>query len=461
MRRIELSITVCLLLVTSLVACGGDPATDNAGEDMYITLPDGRVILNTVDQSSLPEGDVIGTEDVLVEVEDGDTFDSPDQNGFDYPCEPMTFESCVTACDSAGQRKCLKSWGPCIPPGEFCGNCADDDCDGLINEGCPPNPECNPVEPDCPVAKIDIAEGTQVWTEDVLHLSGANSSSPNGAITEWEWWVETPDGSTSSLLPSPSVVDPTFKIDAAGQYLFSLDVRDDTGVKSCHAAQVAVNASAYPPQTPEIGCSDGEREGFVDDAAYPHIAGCSGAWENPGITPESVKQTCNGQAGDDSGNKEGAGCAAPDLCAEGWHICSTSSEVAAKSPTGCAGSVPPGAKEKSLFFAMRQPSENGSVCGAWGDGFNDVFGCGNLGAGLGPDKNCGPLDRVLASTQPNSCGFNEAEPPHGPWECMGDQTSHLNEGKVVTKKACQNSSCSYDGDPIGTWDKGGVLCCRN
>lgn len=102
----------------------------------------------------------------------------------------------------------------------------------------------------------------------------------------------------------------------------------------------------------------------------------------------------------------------------------------------------------------------GSVCGEWGDGFNDVFGCGNLGAGLGPDKSCGPVDRVLASTAPNSCGFNEAEPPHGPWECKGPDDSHLNEGKLVTKKECAGDSCQYDGNPIGSSDKGGVLCCR-
>jgi hypothetical protein len=101
------------------------------------------------------------------------------------------------------------------------------------------------------------------------------------------------------------------------------------------------------------------------------------------------------------------------------------------------------------------------VCGAWGDGDNDVFGCGNLGGGMGGDKNCGPLDRVLASTQANKCGFNEAEPGLGPWECLGDATSHLHEGAVVTKKGCQGNSCSYDGYPVGPTDKGGVLCCRD
>jgi hypothetical protein len=84
----------------------------------------------------------------------------------------------------------------------------------------------------------------------------------------------------------------------------------------------------------------------------------------------------------------------PDL--SGWHIGKGWQEVAAKSTTGCASATPIDAKPKSLFFAIRQPSEDGGKCGAWGDGFNDVFGCGNLGTTLAPERTCGPLDRVLA-----------------------------------------------------------------
>ena len=92
---------------------------------------------------------------------------------------------------------------------------------------------------------------------------------------------------------------------------------------------------------------------------------------------------------------------------------------------------------------------------------NDVFGCGNLGTVLSADKNCGPLTRVLASMNPNSCGFNEAEPPLGPWSCLGDSQSHLSEGMLVRKNGCPSASCSYDGNAVGNADKGGVLCCRN
>ena len=393
----------------------------------------------------------------------GDAGDAGDTSGFDYPCEPGTLEACVTACGSAGKHMCLKKWGPCIPPGEYCGNCVDDDCDGLVNEDCPPNPEClPPLEPECPTAVITIAEILPVFTDTVLHLSAAASTAAAGAsVVAWQWSVETPAGAAGGFVPSATVESPTFPVDVAGQYLFHLDVWDSAGLASCISAVAAAAVQPYPPLAPEVGCADGAREGFLDTAAYPQIAGCAGAWDQPGITPDTVAPTCARQGGDDGPHPEGGGCSAPDLCADAWHVCSTWNEVAAKSPTGCAGATPPGAKPKSLFFAIRQPSVNGSVCGAPGSGFNDVFGCGNLGAGLGSDKGCGPLDRVLASTQPDSCGFNEAEPNLGPWQCIGGPGSDLLEGQNVTKKGCPGTSCSYDGYPVGNSDKGGVLCCRD
>ena len=460
MRRVVFYTFISAVL---FAACSSDKTgkTDGAGDagdsSVHIIDKDG----STLDLGFGEIGDVVA--EVAPDVVDAVEPAEEEINGFDYPCEPLTFESCVTACGSAGKHKCLKQWGPCIPPEEWCGNCVDDDCDGEINEQCPPNPACDePIEPECPVAIITIKEGNEAWTGDTLELSGENSFSPYGQIVKWQWSVQAPDGAGGIFTPSTEKKLVDFDVDAAGQYLFSLDVWDDQDNKSCVPGQVVVAVKTFPPVVnPEVGCADGEREGFLDEEVYPHIAGCSGAWDVPGITPDSVKQTCGGKGGDDGELSQGTGCSAPDLCADGWHICVTWAKVAEKSPTGCAGSVPPDAKSKSLFFAMRQPSETGSVCGDWGDGFNDVFGCGNLGAGLPEDKKCGPLDRVLASTQPNSCGFNEAEPNLGPWECMGGQDSHLNEGKLVTKKGCAGTSCSYDGDPIGNSHKGGVLCCRD
>ena len=215
---------------------------------------------------------------------------------------------------------------------------------------------------------------------------------------------------------------------------------------------------ACVPLVAEAGCADGTREGFVDQDSHPFIAGCSGGWSVGGITRPDLAPTCGRASGNDSDNPEGAGCSAADLCAPGWHVCLGKLEVFELSPDGCAGAVPPGTPDKSLFFAVRQNSQADSVCDD-SDLGNDVFGCGNLGTVLTPDKNCGPLDRVLASMHAGTCGFNEAEPPLGPWLCAGGDDSHLHEGSLVKKNGCPSVSCSYDGNPVDNSGKGGVLCC--
>jgi hypothetical protein len=218
-----------------------------------------------------------------------------------------------------------------------------------------------------------------------------------------------------------------------------------------------------PMSPPSPGCADGTREGFLSQTDYPKIAGCAGAWSVAGVTVNNAAPTCGRSAGNTGTNGEGIGCSAVDLCASGWHVCQGKEEVASKAPNGCADAVPPGTPDKMLFFAVYQHSTMNTVCDdptSMGD--NDVFGCGNLGVQLTSDKNCGPLDRALASTAPGTCGFNEAMPPLGPWQCPSTVArSDLHEGAVVTKDGCPNASCSYNGAPIGNSDKGGVLCCHD
>lgn len=462
-----LTTSVALSLLGLLIACSDEESSGSpdatvtfAPQDVGGGGTDGSLAGDMVgdtagDATAGPEADVSG-EDVADAGEDA----ADAKPGFEYPCEPGALESCITECGSFGMKQCLKDWSPCFPSDEFCGNCVDDDCDGLVNENCPPLPECDDEPPpECPIAAIEVIASAGVGT--TVTLSSASSSSLNGAITGWQWSVVAPAGSTSTFQPSATAASPTFLLDVAGDYFFSLAVTDAIGEPSCLDAQAAVTSTPDPPQEPEVGCADGAREGFVDQQTYTHIAGCSGAWDQPGVTPDAVTATCGRQGGDDGSKADGGGCSAVDLCAAGWHVCDGWWDVAASSPNGCAGAVPAGAAPKSLFFAVRQPSENNSVCGDWGDGFNDVFGCGNLGNGLDGGKNCGPLDRVLASTQADRCGFNEAEPPLGPWQCIGGPGSDLGESKNVTKKGCPGGSCSYDGQPVNNADKGGVLCCRD
>ncbi|MEW5853871.1 MAG: hypothetical protein AB2A00_34170 [Myxococcota bacterium] len=229
----------------------------------------------------------------------------------------------------------------------------------------------------------------------------------------------------------------------------------------CGADKVCRSGNCETPVVADpVGCADGTREGFLSQSTYPAIAGCSGAWSVPGVTLSNPAPQCARAAGNSGSNVEGTGCASADLCAVGWHVCRGKAEVAANAPSGCNDAVPPGTPDKALFFAVSQNSTNNTTCDD-STNDNDVFGCGNLGVQLTAERNCGPLNRALASTQPNSCGYNEAEPNLGPWQCLGGADSHLHEGSLVTKNGCAGNSCSYSGSPVGSSDKGGVLCCRD
>lgn len=216
----------------------------------------------------------------------------------------------------------------------------------------------------------------------------------------------------------------------------------------CGPMDVCMGGSCVPESTmmpaDPTGCADGEREGFVDRMRYPRIAGCSGAWSVPGVR-STLAPACNRAAGDDGARTDGAGCSPADICSSGWHVCRDKEEVAASSPDGCAGAVPPGTPANGLLFITRQRSTNNIVCEdrATATGVNDLIGCGNLGTLLGAEKNCAPLDHALASQHDGACDFNEAEPPLGPWVCGA---SSIRESENVVKERS---------------DLGGVLCCAN
>jgi len=96
------------------------------------------------------------------------------------------------------------------------------------------------VEVLCPTAIIEIAEGTNVIPQTTLHLDGSASFSPSGAINKYEWSVVQPSGSKSQFLPNSSFPTPIFEVNAAGEYIFELDVWDTTGQESCETAAEVV-----------------------------------------------------------------------------------------------------------------------------------------------------------------------------------------------------------------------------
>ncbi len=184
------------------------------------------------------------------------------------------------------------------------------------------------------------------------------------------------------------------------------------------------------------GCADGSREGYTDTISYPQIAGCFGAWDEPGLTSlASRTPKCNRAAGNDGARPNGGGCSAADLCAVGWHVCENAAAIAAI-PGGCNQAISPFMGDR-VFFATRQRAEN-NVCTTNGQGANNLYGCGTFGGT--PDHSCNPLNRLLRDTD---CDNN------APWSCAtgnGQPGQDLNELDQVVK---------------GSPRLGGVLCCRD
>src|SRR5262245_15730944 len=157
-----------------------------------------------------------------------------------------------------------------------------------------------------------------------------------------------------------------------------------SSVLGCHVAAddgLAVASQAITA----AGCADGQREGFTDVAAFPGIAGCSGAWTIPSIhtvdpgtapacpglaTVDTTVPACGRAAGDDGDNPSGTNCNVADLCAIGWHVCTGADDVAGSSPSGCSGATAD--DDPPLFFATRQTSN----------------GCGQCATGASADASC-------------------------------------------------------------------------
>ena len=98
------------------------------------------------------------------------------------------------------------------------------------------------VEVGCPIAVASVEEGEQVVPQTTLHLKGDQSYSPAAGvgIKNYEWSVEQPEGSASILIPNASFDNPVFEVNAAGEYAFTLNVRDDNNVEACELAVVDV-----------------------------------------------------------------------------------------------------------------------------------------------------------------------------------------------------------------------------
>ena len=213
---------------------------------------------------------------------------------------------------------------------------------------------------------------------------------------------------------------------------FAPDVRPPIPDASVFEAQ-PITSLAGPLNT--IGCADGTREGFLDSSrgGWPAIAGCSGAWDQPGLSFDLARiLRCERLAGNNGMRASGRGCGAADLCAAGWHVCRGPIEVDRLSPSQCESVVGAGV---SAFFAVAGGGSVGGDCAFGQNWVNDVRGCGTIGQA--ESEGCYPLDRRL--------DFTDCLASRGAWAC-GGAAQHDKEVVNVFKP---------------TADLGGVLCCRD
>ena len=113
----------------------------------------------------------------------------------------------------------------------------------------------------------------------------------------------------------------------------------------------------------DVGCSDGTREGWVNAANYPTVAGCAGTWSNTNLRAQRTNTIC------------GSGTACPvaeDLCGAGWHICMKNGQPSDLSSRLSASQCDGGPNGAFLVASSR--------CTGWsflgGCEYDTPYGCG-------------------------------------------------------------------------------------
>ncbi len=213
-----------------------------------------------------------------------------------------------------------------------------------------------------------------------------------------------------------------------------------------------VTVADVPVLAEKAGCSDGTREGFGDQAIFPAIAACGGAWDQPGIF--NMPDKCSNQAGNDGANAAGTGCTVSDLCAVGWHVCYGKDDVLFRNPDGCAG-VMTGATPP-VFFTTQMSSTGAFQCASGANATNDLFGCGNLGCDFTGNATVKTMCAPLGLSSHDMCKGLRNDKGCGDW------CNHL--GKYPS--APNSWDCGGDGDKEALnvvkshpEQQGGVLCC--
>lgn len=234
----------------------------------------------------------------------------------------------------------------------------------------------------------------------VLGMAGACQPTPP-EVEEQEETESTSTGSDSGSTgsaPSSTGAGPTGVVSssASGEDGTTSGVADSTGSDGGTTVALEDSGSSSTGAPSPVGCADGTREDLTDEAAYPSIAACSGGFWIPGVNLDTP--LCERQGGNDGAFPDGMGCSIDDLCAAGWHVCTSRQEVMAAN-LDCDG-----VSWTNGFFATGQSGLGSNTCNDTGT--NDVFGCGN--AGYTNISGCAPLNRSTS---------NLCVKLAGPWSC--------------------------------------------
>jgi len=169
-------------------------------------------------------------------------------NTIDDNCDGVVDEGCacvdgatadcgsdVGVCEFGTQTCTGGAWGSCVggvgPSPEICGNGLDEDCNGTADGGCPGG--------DDPVVTCGGSISTEPLNTVTISASGFD---PDGGPVTYSWSVTSaPVGSTSTPA-APTAATTTFFVDLAGDYVLTVVVTDDEGA----TASCAIMISAIP-----------------------------------------------------------------------------------------------------------------------------------------------------------------------------------------------------------------------
>jgi hypothetical protein len=267
-----------------------------------------------------------------------------------------------------------------------------------------------------PRGRLDPLVMRLAWIVSVLSLlacgdeppevtNATEAASSSGTAGSTGVVTSTTTGGSSSSTSTSGVVGSSSGGESSSGAL------DSSGTSSASTAATEDSGSSSEGTTggvSTVGCADGFREALLDEGQYPSIAACAGGFWVPGVA--LAMPLCDRQGGDDGPLPDGMGCTIDDLCAEGWHLCTSRQEVSAAGLADC--STPAWGNQ---FFATRQSGEGANTCNDTGT--NDVFGCGDIG--YANISGCAPLNRSTG---------NLCDDIAGSWSCSEDaydEVSHL------------------------------------